>query len=81
MGYDAWLEKPYQDQCALEEAVSHEIDEYFAEPEFFEDAKAWAIKKGFDPDHTPFLEDRYAESKECYQLCQERVEWKSGGDY
>lgn len=81
MGYDAWLEKPYQDQCALEEAVSHEIDEYRSEKRFMSDAREWAIKKGLNPDALEDLELDYLESSECYEYCEWRVEERKGDVY
>lgn len=85
LNYDAWLEKPYQDQCDWEYKVDKEIDEYRSESRFLDDAKKWAIKKRLNPDEMDRLEDDYLESAECYEYCEERVrEWESewrGDDY
>lgn len=77
MGYDYWLEKPYQDQCDLECAIDQERDKYRSEKRFWKDACEWAIKKGLDPETVEFLEDDYLESDECYEYCARRAEeWK-----
>jgi hypothetical protein len=74
MGYDEWLEKPYQDACAKQEAVEREIEEYSETDDFKNDAREWAVKNGLDLDAIDEYEQQYLESDDCYELCQHILE-------